>query len=257
MGLTILAACLVTTHAFDLGGGESRALEAGSFRYHYVSLDEALPPGFLFFDPIALTNDDRVYVTVWACDVNCVPSVAVYQNGKMSVINPGITYAANNGGTIGGSVVTDIDNFIDTQGRPVELIPRLPGEYTSHVGRIADSGIALVESIDSTTFASTFYLYKHGAVTPFNLGTGQKLFLAINNRGSIGGTTTQLGPNNGRAFRFDPRSGVLTLLNPLPSEPESWGQAITAAVMFWVILLKPVHSNASACGTTKRLRPIS
>jgi hypothetical protein len=71
-------------------------------------------------------------------------------------------------------------------------------------------------------------LYKHGAVTPFNLGTGQKRFLAINNRGSIGGTTPQLGPNNGRAFRFDPRSGVLTLLNPLPSEPESWGQAINS-----------------------------
>lgn len=99
----------------------------------------------------------------------------MYQGGTITVVNSGITYAANNSGTIGGSVVTDPDNFIEqaalfTQGRPVEVIPRLQGEYTSHVGRIADSGIALVESVDPTTFASTFYLYKHGMVTPLKLG---------------------------------------------------------------------------------------
>ncbi|WGJ15217.1 hypothetical protein QEV83_02640 [Methylocapsa sp. D3K7] len=230
-GLAIFAVGFVAWHAFDLGRGEARADGSSALRYHYVSLDEALPPGFLFFDPIALTNDDRVYLTVWACDVNCVPSVAVYKNGKTSVIHPGVTYAANNGGTIGGSVITDIDNFIEqaalfTQGRPVEVIPRLSGESTSHVARISDSGIALVQS-DSATSISTFYLYKHGTVTPLNLGTNPAGFVSLNNRGLVAGRIDEPGPND-RAFRYDPRSGVVNLLNPLPSEPESWGQAINS-----------------------------
>ena len=83
-GLAIFAVGFVVWHAFDLGRGEARADGSSALRYHYVSLDEALPPGFAFFDPVALTNNGRVYVTLWACGDTCVPSVGVYQNGTMS-----------------------------------------------------------------------------------------------------------------------------------------------------------------------------
>jgi hypothetical protein len=71
-------------------------------------------------------------------------------------------------------------------------------------------------------------LYKHGKVTSLKLGPNQPAFLDVNNLGLIAGTLFVPGPSNDRAFRFDPRSGVMTLLNPLPSEPDSWGQGINS-----------------------------
>lgn len=59
----VLGACCLTWHVYGLTAGEARAEASQSLRYHYVSLDEALLPGFLFFDPVALTNNGRVYGT--------------------------------------------------------------------------------------------------------------------------------------------------------------------------------------------------
>ena len=95
-----------------------------------------------------------------------------------------------------------------------------------------------MSSVDSTTSASTFYLYKHGKVTPLKLGPNEVAFLGVNNQGLIAGTSFVPGPNNDRAFRFDPRSGVMTLLILFPVSRSQWGQASTAGVMFWVILSK-------------------
>ena len=57
LAMLIAAGCVVLLSAGGaLAGGER-------FRYHYVSLDSAVPPGFAFFDPVKITDDDLVYGT--------------------------------------------------------------------------------------------------------------------------------------------------------------------------------------------------
>lgn len=231
-GVMVLAALMAGITSRSIAAeSESHAQKNTSpeYRYHYVSLDEATPPGFDFLDPFKLTNRGFVFANAYACPSSCSISIAVYRRGTTTILQDGIGYTANERGTVGGSVLIDPDNFIEqaalfTRGG-VERIPRLPGEYSSHVMRLTDSGIALVESVDSTTFESTFYLYKRGHVIPLDLGSGQVSFLDVNDHGLIAGTVSAPGLND-RAFRFDPSSGTMTLLNPLPTEPDSWGQGI-------------------------------
>jgi hypothetical protein len=129
-------------------------------------------------------------------------------------------------------VVLDPVNFIEQAAlftrHGVELIPPLPGEFTSHVMRLTDSGVALVESLDATTFQPTYYLYRRGHVTPLDLGPNQVQFLDVNNRGHIAGTVAVPELDSDRAFRFNPSSGKMTLLHPLPTEPWSYGQGINS-----------------------------
>jgi hypothetical protein len=47
----------------------------------------------------------------------------------------------------------------------------------------------------------------------------------MNNQGIIAGTTFIEGLGL-RGFRFDPRTGLATLLHPLPTEPDSWAMGI-------------------------------
>src|SRR5262249_53928752 len=141
---------------------------APRLRYHYISLNDALPPGVAFFDAFKLTNDGFVYGNATTCDpTSCTSSIAVYRKGIITVLLPGIGYTANEPGTVGGTLRADPDQFIEQaalfDGRCVERIPRLPGELTSHVIRLTDSDIALVESTD-TSFNTTHYLYRNGHV---------------------------------------------------------------------------------------------
>lgn len=198
--------------------------------YHYVSLSAVLPVAFAFVEPVKVTHHRHVYGTAWSCLASCVPSVVVYRQGKFTVLNSGLAYSANEHGIVGGSVLVDPDNFIEqaalfNEGR-IELIPRLPSEYTSHVKRLTDSGISLVESVDASG-VSKFYLYnKHHRITTLDFGADPVAFLDVNDDGDIAGTSVTFGPNNDRAFRVDSPSGRKTVLNPTPTEPESWGQRI-------------------------------
>ena len=89
------------------------AAQAQEFRYHHVSLDEIeLPSGFNFFNPIAINNSGRIYGTAYE-SISDLPHVAVYADGAVTVLQPGNVYAANEGGTIGGSVLLDAENFIE------------------------------------------------------------------------------------------------------------------------------------------------
>jgi hypothetical protein len=155
-------------------------------------------------------------------------SIAIYQNGTTTVLQEGIAYTANNKGTVGGSVVLDPINFTEQaalfKGSKVERIPPLPGEITSHVRKITDSGIALVESSDATK--TTFYLYKRCKITPLDVGPNQVAITGVNNRGLISGIAFNLVEDNDRAFRFNPFTKDTMILNPLPTEPESWGLSI-------------------------------
>lgn len=208
------------------------AAQAQEFRYRYVSLDFdqiELPSGFIFFQPTAINNSGRVYGDAYD-DEFFLPHVAVYAGGVVTVLQPGqpgsIVRAVNQGGTIGGSILIDEVNFTGQaalfHGDRVEPIPPQPGESNSFVLALNDSGMALVLS-ENDSGPSTFVLYKNGQSTPLDLGSNiaNPDFLHINNQGIISGTNFIPGVGF-RGFRFDPRTGKTTQLDPLPTEPDAW-----------------------------------
>jgi len=211
--------------------------QAERFRYRYVSLDDKAPPGFAFFSPVAINNSGRVAGFVNNCDdVSCFDyHVAIYKDGAVTVLQPGIGGPINAGGTIGGSVVLDPDpfNFITQaalfRGDQVKLIPPQPGEFTSDVTALNDSGMALVTSFDAS-FTGTNVLYKKGQATVLDFGptvTNPSLsFLhSLNNQGLIAGRTGDAF-DGARGFRFDPRTGEAMLLEPVPPDTLAWGLGI-------------------------------
>jgi hypothetical protein len=206
------------------------AAQAEEFRYHYVSLDNAVPsPSNQFFDPIAINNSSRVYGNLYTCgDTNCNITIAVYADGALTSLQPGITYAANNKGTIGGSVLLDPINDIKQaalfHGNSVELIPPQPGEYTSFVIALNDSGTAIVLSID-TLYRSTYLLYSKGQTTPLDFGptVTNPSVSGMNNQGLISGTEGISLIDGAHGFRFDPRTGNVALFDPVSPDTVAWG----------------------------------
>ena len=94
----------------------------------------------------------------------------------MTVLQPNLasaTQTVNAEGTIGGAVLTDPVNFYTQaalfRGSQVEFIARLPGEVTSSMIALNDSGMALVDSFD-TNFVETLEIYKNGHATPIDFG---------------------------------------------------------------------------------------
>ena len=125
-------------------------------------------------------------------------SVAVYRRGAIAILRRGFATDANAQGVVGGYVVTNADprNFVTQaalfSGRDLRFIARQPGELTSLVRKVTDSGIALVNSTTAT--ASSDYLLKGGHVTPLNFGDLPfTSFLDVNDRGTISGTTFMTG----------------------------------------------------------------
>jgi len=156
--------------------------------------------------------------------------IAVYKDGVVTTLSPGlIATAANDNGTVGGDVLTDPLNFFTQaalfRGDQVKLIPRQPGEVTSSLIDLNDSGATLVSSFDDSFAEETFLHYKKGQTTVLDFGPSvtAPFGLQINNEGTISGTAyTSENFQNFRGFRFDTRTGKTTLLNPLPTEPDSF-----------------------------------
>ncbi|WP_020565110.1 hypothetical protein [Methylosarcina fibrata] len=193
------------------------ALAEEDFRYRYVSLEDAvLPPGFLFFDPIAINDSGRVYGTLY--DETDIIYVAVYEDGVVTIINPGFTVAANESGTVGGAVVNDPDNFLTQaalfRGSQVELIPA--NTEFDYVIDLNDSGTAIVAS-------SEYFLYKNGKTTALDFGPNALpyLFLHVNNEGTVSGTNS-ISSGHNRGILLDTKAGKTTQLDPLPTESDSW-----------------------------------
>lgn len=202
------------------------------FRYNYVSLDDAKPADALFVDYFKVTDDRHLYGNALTCgDVSCVSSIVVHHGPRTTVLHSNANgYTANESGTVGGSVVTGPDGSIEQaalfNGKNVRLIPRLPGERSSHVVQLTDSGIALVES-DPVQGTPTFYLFNRGSVAPLELGPTQAALLHVNDSGLVSGTYFSVTPDHhDRAFRFRPPAGPAQLLEPTPRLPDSWGMAI-------------------------------
>jgi hypothetical protein len=220
----------------------SQAREFGDghgFRYRYVSLDQIkLPAGFTLFFPVAIQDSGRVYGSV--CDTFLCSDIrnAFYKDGTVTVLpSRGFAFTVNAGGTVGGAVLADPVNFILQaalfRGDVVTLIPPQPGEVSAFVIALNDSGTALVQSFDASG-NQAFLLYSKGQTTRLDFGPtiANPAFLSrrsINNEGIIAGRE---GPDNfdgARGFRFDPRTGKSTLLNPFPGDPTetlAWGLGI-------------------------------
>jgi hypothetical protein len=225
---TVLLGTCICSLVVGLAGHAGAVTGAEGYGYRYVSLDDTTPPGFLFVDYFGVTTGRGVYGNAYVCDVTCDTTISVYRDGKSTLLHRGIGYSVNELGVVGGSVMTDPDNFIEQAalftGSAVQLIPRLPNERTSHVVKVTDTGIALVESTD-TTFKTAYYLRMTGRSIPLSLGSAPVADVTVNNAGVVAGTTQAIGEND-RAFRFQPPSGPKQILNPLPTEPDSWAQAI-------------------------------
>jgi hypothetical protein len=234
LAATLACAVQLTSYAEM---ADAAATAHAQYRYHYVSLDNAmLPDGFAFFDPAEVVDNGKVYRTLLRPDDpdRCFPSVAVWQDGRVRVlVDGGTAGAANNRGTVGGNAVRDCTRRLALfkKGR-VELVPPLPDDLFSFILQLTDAGIAFISSF--TSEGAPLFLYRRGHLTPLSLGLnldagGARAFPRVNNSGMIGGTYVQPGSDpfqsDTRAFRFYP-SGSLTLLQPRPTEPISWGEGI-------------------------------
>jgi hypothetical protein len=200
-------------------------------QYHLVSLDGALPPGFLFFDAVGITDDRSVYGTGTRDeDGGFLPAVMVYRAGKETVLHDGVTYVVNTSGVVGGAVVdpaTGAEQAAIFTGSRARVIPRLPGETTSHVIGLTGSGTALVFSANDATLTSAFYLDDvRGKVTPVDFGPGVISDLSVNDDLVIAGTIKKKLPGPLRAFRYDVGSTGMTVLDPIRGDPQSEGQGI-------------------------------
>lgn len=214
LALTMLAP-VARAHEF----GEHR-----EFRYCYIPLND-VPTGFLFFDPVAIDNNGRVYGTIW--DESFSPFVGVFKDGIVTVRQPGIVHAANERGTMGGGVSIDPEIGKEQaalfKGSRVKLIKAQPGEFTSLVSEVNDSGTSLVISLDSS-FNRTYLKYRHNHSTPLDFGptVTNPFSVHINNQEIISGTQGISPFDGATGFRFNMRTGETTLLPPLPTEPLAW-----------------------------------
>jgi hypothetical protein len=111
----------------------------------------------------------------------------------------------------------------------VELIPRQPGEFTSFVTALNDSGSALVTSFDAF-FQPTVVLYQDGRSTVLDFGPSvtNPSRLAISNNGIISETQGSSLCEGATGFRFDTRTGAVALLEPLATDPTAWGVDINS-----------------------------
>lgn len=247
---------LASVLVFALGWWVSGA-GATDLRFRYVSLDAAaLPQGVLFFDAQVLDDAGRVYGTAYRCttpDCNSVlPHVAIYRNGavRIRVQRASLATAANERGTIGGSLLTDPDNFLEQatlfHGDRRERVPRLPGEVSSSVHALSDSGSAIVLSFDAG-FALTPVLYRNGESTVLDLGPGiaSPFGFSISSKGVIAGTQGTSFCDDVTGFRFNPRNGDLDVLAPQPTEP--------AAVALDINSRGQVLGYSFVCGGLERI----
>jgi hypothetical protein len=217
---------------------------AQEFRYRYVSLDQlTLPSGYATFYPTAIQNGGRVYGTL--CDAACnATALAFFDGGPLTLLPPvppgSFGGPVNARGTVGGSVTDPATGVVHAalfEGGRVELVPPQPNEAFAFVLSLNDENAALVESDDATGLA-TFVLYYRGEANVLNFGptVADPLFIKFNGAGHwindeqiIAGTNATGLYSGARGFRFDPRTGTATLLDPFPGDPTetvAWGQGI-------------------------------
>lgn len=227
MTMKLEAVLLLALVVPTLAQAQNEPTRDAAYRYHFVELAPDLPAASSAFDPVALTNSRIVYGTGYECheDAPCIVSILRYANGEFRVLREdAVVHSANELGVLAGSVITDRKTVREQAAvfypNRVEVIPAEPEEVQSFVTNLTNSGYALVWSYSETTV--NVHLWRGGRKIelPF-VGRGVSQ-LDVNELGLVSGTFA----NENRGFRYNPYTSALTLLEPLPSEPISWGVAI-------------------------------
>lgn len=229
-----------TDSSLEKAAGDTGLGIAPQYRYSGILETLTIPPEVLdvSFSPSTITNESRVYGTFIEF-LEFEPLfifnsyAAIFEQGTVNILLKSKGFfanRANEGGTIGGFVITDLENFFTQaalfDGNEVRLLPRLPGEISSQVVLLNDPGVAIIFSLDEN-FNERPALYKNGQVTLLDFGPDiQSPFsLSMNNKGIIAGTLFIDGLGF-RGFRFNPDTNLVTMLEPLPTEPDAWTMGI-------------------------------
>jgi hypothetical protein len=226
-----LQAILVALLCCMLSGCASGGRGSLPPRYHYVPLDGALPQGYTFFgSPMRVNERRQVFLNAFACGEEfCAVSIVKVQHGAGTILyRDAQLNDMNEHGLIGGSVVPEPQRFVQHaalfRDGHVHRLPPMPRETSSWVSRVSDSGKALVGWIDDAD-TQHYYLYSNGSATPISLGDATIGMLDLNARGIVSGTMGRPFGDD-RAFRLDPFSRRLTVLEPVAGNRDSWGQGI-------------------------------
>jgi hypothetical protein len=223
----VLAGC--AEEPSDASDDSAAAISAKRLRYRQVDIT-AGPPNVDNWFPLGLSDHGEVIGQASDCNDDftvCVQSVVKRRtNGEFIVLEENFLPSdVNNRGDAGGCTTVPGNPFAGQAGivhvnGALELIPPLPGEMSSCVVNVSDSGVALVFTTDPN-FVSDVYIWDRGERRPFpvlNVTVN-----GINDRAELAGIQFNT-PN--RAYRFDARAQTTTFLEPVPPDPQSWGFAI-------------------------------
>jgi hypothetical protein len=190
------------------------AAHADPLRYGYVALDQVpLPAPFTSFSPATIVNG-RVYGTVFD-DTFTIASTAVYSGGTITVGQPGLATAANARGTIGGQDLSGQAALFENGA--TTSIPALPSQIFANVVSLGDNDLALVQS-NRSFIDYSFAYFRAGTETVIDFGLPDAASQAfMNNSGLIAVNKNQSPTDHfDHGYRYDPRTGVSTLLPPSP-----------------------------------------
>jgi hypothetical protein len=177
--------------------------------------------------PRGLAEDGDVIGQAFDCNEDftiCAQDVLKRgRNGEFTVLEEDfLVNDVNSRGDAGGCTFDPVTflgqaGIVRENGR-LELIPPLPGEMSSCVVNVSDSGVAFVASTDEN-FVTTAYVFDRGTIRPFPVLNST--VRGINDKAQLAGIMGD-GPGN-RAYRFDARTQTTTTLEPVPPDPFSWG----------------------------------
>jgi len=212
----------------DASDDSAAAINAKQLRYKQVNIT-AGPANVDGWFPRGLTPQGEVIGQAFDCNDDfsvCRQFVLKRRsNGQFTVLAEDfLVNDVNSRGDSGGctqipGVGEGQAGVVSANGR-LELIPPLPGEMSSCVSRVSDSGVAFVTSTDPN-FVTSVYVFDHGRRRPFPVVNVD--VQDINDHAELAGTQFD---DPIRAYRFDARTQTTTLLQPVPPSPVSSGAAI-------------------------------
>jgi hypothetical protein len=222
MVLVLLGVVGCTAEVSEPVDETAESVAATRFRYTQVNIT-AGPLNQDGWFPRGLSEDGEVIGQAFDCNEDftiCTQDVVKRRrNGQFSVLEEDFFVGdVNNRGDAGGC--TSEPGFENQAGivrenGKLELIPRLPGEVSSCVSNVSDSGVAFVASSDEN-FVVSVYVFDRGRILPFPVL--DVTVVDINDKAQL--TGTQFTPDV-RAYRFDARTQTTTLLQPVPPDPAS------------------------------------
>lgn len=203
---------------------------AKEFKYRYIDIyNVSAPDGYRYFWPVWLNNLGEIAGVTYKCDgTSCIDYVAIYKNGHLRALQPGDTLTGNDRGTSGG-YITD-QNTANVQAAlfrghdHLTIIPEPPGDPFSFVYSLNNQNHAIVVGSTGLQY------YSNGHTTELNFGpqlpnASIPRFPKLNDSDAIAVTNTT-GFVNDRAFRFNVRTGMSRVLDPVQPDTQSWGMAV-------------------------------